>query len=94
MCLAVPMRVIAVKGVENDFTTQQLGVVEAQGIEKEVRLDLVDRWPQIGDYLIIHAGFAIHTLARMKTPRRSISSLPWKPERKNSKHEICLRVQG
>jgi len=62
MCLAVPMRVIAVKGVENDFTTQQLGVVEAQGIEKEVRLDLVDRWPQIGDYLIIHAGFAIHTL--------------------------------
>jgi len=62
MCLAVPMRVIAVKGVENDFTTPQLGVVEAQGIEKEVRLDLVDRWPQIGDYLIIHAGFAIHTL--------------------------------
>lgn len=62
MCLAVPMRVIAVKGVENDFTTQQIGVVEAQGIEKEVRLDLVDRWPQIGDYLIIHAGFAIHTL--------------------------------
>jgi len=62
MCLAVPMRVIAVKGIENDFTTQQIGVVEAQGIEKEVRLDLVDRWPQIGDYLIIHAGFAIHTL--------------------------------
>ena len=62
MCLAVPMRVIAVKGVENDFTTPQLGVVEAQGIEKEVRLDLVDRWPQVGDYLIIHAGFAIHTL--------------------------------
>lgn len=62
MCLAVPMRVIAVKGVENDFTVPQVGVVEAQGIEKEVRLDLVDRWPQIGDYLIIHAGFAIHTL--------------------------------
>jgi len=62
MCLAVPMRVIAVKGAENDFTTNQIGVVEAQGIEKEVRLDLVDRWPEIGDYLIIHAGFAIHTL--------------------------------
>lgn len=62
MCLAVPMRVIALKGVKNDFTTPQLGVVEAQGIEKEVRLDLVDRWPEIGDYLIIHAGFAIHTL--------------------------------
>ncbi len=62
MCLAVPMRVIQVSGSGDDFTTTQLAVVEAQGIEKDVRLDLVDRWPQIGDYLIIHAGFAIHTL--------------------------------
>jgi hydrogenase expression/formation protein HypC len=56
------MRVLAVKGSENDISTPQIGIVEAQGIEKEVRLDLVDRWPAIGDYLIIHAGFAIHTL--------------------------------
>ena len=62
MCLAVPMQVIRVSGSEDDFTSTQLAVVEAQGIEKEVRLDLVDRWPKIGDYLIIHAGFAIHTL--------------------------------
>ena len=62
MCLAVPMRVIAVKGIENDYSIPQIGIVEAQGIEKQVRLDLVDRWPEIGDYLIIHAGFAIHTL--------------------------------
>lgn len=62
MCLAVPMQVIRVSGSEDDFTSTQLAVVEAQGIEKEVRLDLVDRWPQNGDYLIIHAGFAIHTL--------------------------------
>ena len=77
MCLAVPMRVIAVKGVENDFTTLQLGVVEAQGIKKEVRLDLVDRWPQIGDYLIIHAGFAIHTLdaAEAETNLRLLQEL-------------------
>ena len=32
------------------------------GLRKEVRLDVVDRWPEIGDYLIVHAGFAIHTL--------------------------------
>lgn len=62
MCLAVPMRVIEVRGEENNIATPQIGVVEIQGIEKEVRLDLVDRWPEIGDYLIIHAGFAIHTL--------------------------------
>lgn len=62
MCLAVPMQVIRVSGSKDDFSSTQLAVVEAQGIEKEVRLDLVTRWPQIGDYLIIHAGFAIHTL--------------------------------
>ncbi len=62
MCLAVPMRVIRVSGLEGDFTLTPLAVVEAQGIEKDVRLDLVDQWPEIGDYLIIHAGFAIHTL--------------------------------
>ena len=62
MCLAVPMRVIAVKGSRDDFASPRIGSVEAGGIEKEVRLDLVDRWPQVGDYLIIHAGFAIHTL--------------------------------
>ena len=62
MCLAVPMRVVRVSGAEDDFTLTRLAVVEAQGIEKDVRLDLVDRWPEIGDYLIIHAGFAIHTL--------------------------------
>ncbi|MCB2182496.1 MAG: HypC/HybG/HupF family hydrogenase formation chaperone [Desulfobulbaceae bacterium] len=62
MCLAVPMRVIEVKGQEDDFLTPQIGVVEVQGILKEVRLDLVDRWPDVGDYLIVHAGFAIHTL--------------------------------
>ena len=62
MCLAVPMRVIEVIGSEDDMLSPRLGVVEANGVEREVRLDLVDRWPRMGDYLIVHAGFAIHTL--------------------------------
>ncbi len=37
-------------------------VVDENGLRKEVRLDVVDRWPSIGDYIIVHAGFAIHTL--------------------------------
>jgi hydrogenase expression/formation protein HypC len=36
--------------------------VDEAGVRKEVRLDIVDRWPVVGDYLIVHAGFAIHTL--------------------------------
>lgn len=62
MCLAIPMRVTKVEGDPNDFTTSQIATVDADGISKEVRLDIVDHWPNVGDYLIIHAGFAIHSL--------------------------------
>lgn len=62
MCLAIPMRVTKVEGDPDDFTTNQVATVDADGISKEVRLDIVDRWPAIGDYVIIHAGFAIHSL--------------------------------
>lgn len=62
MCLAIPMRVTEVIGDPEDFTSSQLAIVDADGISKEVRLDVVDRWPEIGDYVIVHAGFAIHSL--------------------------------
>jgi len=62
MCLAIPMQVIEIRGDADDFFSEQVAVVDADGIRRETRLDIVDHWPQIGDYLIIHAGFAIHTL--------------------------------
>ncbi len=62
MCLAIPMRVTDVQGDPDDFTTSQIATVDADGISKQIRLDIVDRWPEIGEYVIIHAGFAIHTL--------------------------------
>ncbi len=62
MCLAIPMRVTSVQGDPDDFTSNQIATVDTDGISKEVRLDVVDHWPSIGDYLIIHAGFAIHSL--------------------------------
>jgi len=62
MCLAIPMQVIEIRGEVDDFLAGQIAVVEADGIRRETRLDIVDRWPEVGDYLIIHAGFAIHTI--------------------------------
>jgi len=56
------MRVTKVQGDPDDFTTSQIAIVDADGISKEVRLDIVDHWPKVGDYVIIHAGFAIHSL--------------------------------
>ena len=56
------MKVLEIQGDPDDFLSGQIAVVDIDGISKETRLDIVDRWPEVGDYLIIHAGFAIHTL--------------------------------
>ena len=62
MCLAIPMKVTAIQGDPDDFTTNQVATVDADGISRDVRLDIIDYWPKVGDYVIIHAGFAIHSL--------------------------------
>lgn len=62
MCLAIPMRVVEIEGTEGDFSVPARAVVEEGGMRKEIRLDIIDRWPEIGDYVIVHAGFAIHAL--------------------------------
>jgi len=56
------MRVVELKD-ELDGFGFQVAVVDSNGIRKEVRLDLVDTPPAEGDYLIVHAGFAIHRLS-------------------------------
>lgn len=54
MCLAVPMKIIEIQDKNN-------GVVEADSATLKVNLSLVKN-PQIGDFVIIHAGFAIEKL--------------------------------
>jgi hydrogenase expression/formation protein HypC len=56
------MRVTSVQGNPDDFTSNQIATVDTDGISREVRLDIIDHWPSVGDYVIIHAGFAIHSL--------------------------------
>ncbi len=53
MCLAVPLKIIELNG--------NSAVCESMGITREVRVDFVDT-PRIGDYVIVHAGFAIEKL--------------------------------
>ena len=52
MCLGVPMQVVKVEGMS--------AVVEFEGTSLEVRLDIVDQRPEPGEYVIVHAGYAIH----------------------------------
>lgn len=52
MCLAIPGKIMSVK---NDAA-----IVDFNGIEKEVNISLVKA--KIGDYVNVHAGFAIQKL--------------------------------
>jgi hydrogenase expression/formation protein HypC len=36
--------------------------VDIGGAGKTVRLDIIDRQPKVGDYVIVHAGFALHVI--------------------------------
>jgi len=56
------MKVEKIEGNPDDFTQNQIATVNMDGVGREVRLDVVDRWPEVGDYVIVHAGFAIHSL--------------------------------
>ena len=53
MCLAVPLKLIEIDG--------KSAVGEAMGMKREVRVDFIEE-PKIGDYVIVHAGFAIERL--------------------------------
>ncbi len=53
MCLAVPMKVVSIDA--------NLAVVESAGIQTSVSLDLTPE-AALGDYVIVHAGFAIQRL--------------------------------
>ena len=54
MCVAVPMKVLEIG--------ESTVLVELGGTQRQVRLDIIDRIPKIGDYVIVHAGFAIRLI--------------------------------
>ena len=67
MCLAVPGAVVK---IETNALGMRMGTVDFDGISKEVCLAFV---PEVrpGDYVIVHAGFAISRL----DPREAAETL-------------------
>lgn len=53
MCVAIPMKLIEINGTD--------GVVEEAGVKRQVGLALLEN-PQLGQYVLVHAGYAIETL--------------------------------
>lgn len=53
MCIAIPSKIIR---VENN-----IGTIDIDGIKTQISLLLVDD-VKVGDYVIVHAGFALHKI--------------------------------
>jgi hydrogenase expression/formation protein HypC len=57
MCLAVPGKILKIYIIEST----KMGVVDFSGVEMDVCLEAVPD-AIVGNYVIVHAGFAISTL--------------------------------
>lgn len=74
MCLAVPLKIVSIHG--ND------AVGEIEGVQRGIRLDFVCD-AKIGDYVVVHAGFAIEklneekALENLKAIREVLYVLEW-----------------
>ena len=51
MCLAVPARIVELQGAT--------ATISVDGALREIDVSLIDE-PRLGDYVLVHAGFAIH----------------------------------
>ena len=54
MCLGVPMQVVSIDGTDI--------VAEIDGVKREASLMILDDEVSVGDFVIVHAGFAISKL--------------------------------
>ena len=59
MCLAVPAKIVSLNAAVDDLF--RTGNVDFSGVQKEISLAYVPE-AQIGDYVIVHAGFALSVL--------------------------------
>lgn len=57
MCLAIPMKILKIEG--------DRAIVSAGSIQRRIAINFLTN-PKIGDYVIVHAGFAIEKLNQEK----------------------------
>lgn len=53
MCLAIPAKIVKIEDA--------MGTIDVDGTRREVSLLLLED-ARVGDYVIVHAGFAIHKI--------------------------------
>jgi len=65
MCLGIPMKLIKIDGDD--------GVVESGGIRRNAKISFI-KDPRVGDYLLVHAGFAMEKV-RPKEAKKTLRIL-------------------
>ena len=65
MCLAIPMKIVEIKGDE--------GFVESGGLKRRANFSLI-KSPRIGEYVLLHAGFAIEKI-KEKEAQKTLKAL-------------------
>ena len=53
MCLAIPSKIIEID--------DNIGTIDVDGVKRKASLLLLEE-AKVGDYVIVHAGFAIHKI--------------------------------
>ena len=53
MCLAIPSKIISIK--------DGMGTIDVDGVRRSCSLLLLED-PKVGDWVIVHAGFALHKI--------------------------------
>jgi len=56
MCLAIPSEIVQIR--------DKMATIELSGVRREVSLLLLPEKVTVGDYVLVHAGFAIHKIDR------------------------------
>lgn len=56
MCLSIPSKIKSIDKESN------ICIVDTMGIERSASLDLIDQDVKVGDYVLIHIGFAMNKI--------------------------------
>lgn len=57
MCLSIPSKVVEID--ENNYAT-----VDTLGVKRQVTLDLIPEKVEVGEYVLIHIGFAMSKISK------------------------------
>ncbi|MBI5328892.1 MAG: HypC/HybG/HupF family hydrogenase formation chaperone [Deltaproteobacteria bacterium] len=56
MCLAIPSKVVEIKGA--------VATIDVHGVRRDINITLLPEEIGIGDYVLVHAGFALQKIDR------------------------------